>query len=143
MSYNLSLLIHIAGILLLFAAFGGMGFHGANGGTKETNKSAGIMAALHGTGLLLILGGGFMMFGHVGISHGGPWPVWLMVKMGIWVVLGAYSVFFKRVPKAGIPLLLGAILLGLVSGYLAKMKPGAPTGPIEPAAEAPADGSAE
>lgn len=142
MSYSASLLIHVTGIMLLFAAFGGMAFHAANGGTKATNPSRGLMAALHGVGLLLILGGGFMMFTLLGISHGGPWPTWVMIKMGIWVLLGAWTAFFGRSPKAAVPLLLAAILLGVLSGYMARFKPGAVAEAAE-TANAEAEASAE
>ena len=53
--------VHIIGIVLVMSALGAVAIHALNGGTRQTNAARGLVAALHGTGVLLILIGGFGM----------------------------------------------------------------------------------
>ena len=52
--------VHLLGIVTLFTAMGGSVLHALNGGTKQSNAGRGLVAALHGTSLLLILIGGVL-----------------------------------------------------------------------------------
>ena len=76
--------VHYLGIFLLLVGLGGLIF-----AEKEKIKLATIS---HGIGLLLIFLGGFGMQGMTKIGF----PVWFIVKVVIWLVLGATLVIAKR-----------------------------------------------
>jgi hypothetical protein len=119
MSYQVYKLIHILGIVLVFMALGAQAFHGANGGTKETNKLRGLVMGTHGVGMLLLLVAGFGALAKLQPMSAGL-PGWLHPKLLIWVLIGAAPVILNRKPELGkvmwvvLPLLaLGAAYFGL------------------------------
>lgn len=76
--------IHYLGILFLLTGLGGLIF-----AAKDAIKLATIS---HGIGLLLILLGGFGMQAKMHLGF----PSWFIVKLAIWLVLGASLVIAKR-----------------------------------------------
>ena len=78
---------------------------------------------LHGTGLFLMLVGGFGMMARLGIGGPGSWPVWLIVKMGIWLLLALLPVAVRRgvVPRS-ISWLIAAFLVA-TAAWSALIKP--------------------
>jgi hypothetical protein len=119
-SYNVYLMVHLTGIFLTFAALGGAALSGPD--TPPSRRKA--RGMFHGIGLFLVLLGGFGLLARIGFPHGASWPLWLLSKLGIWFLLGASIIAFRRLPALGVPLLLIAIALGVTSGYLARNKPG-------------------
>ncbi len=85
LSYKIYKLIHLLGIMLLFASLGAVTLHVINGGDRQSNRGRKLLASSHGTALLLILVGGFGMLARLdeGLSH------WVGIKIVIWVALGA------------------------------------------------------
>ena len=77
-------LIHYLGIFFLLSGLGGLIF-----AEKDKIKLAGIS---HGIGLLLVLLGGFGMQAKMHIGF----PSWFIVKIAIWLILGASLVIAKR-----------------------------------------------
>ena len=63
MSLNIVKTIHLLGVAMMMMSLGGLALHSMNGGTKENNPSRKLAAAIHGTGLLLVLGAGLHMIG--------------------------------------------------------------------------------
>ena len=115
MPYELYKVIHFAGILLVFLAFG-MAVRAAPGESRKP------IALGHGVGLFLVLLGGFGMKARHEIAG---WPMWLVTKIGVWLLLGALMVAFKR--ASGAARLWGtvAIAAGTVAAWAAIYKPGA------------------
>ena len=124
--YEVYRLIHFTGIFVLLFAFGSL-FTG-----EKTTKAA---AVGHGIGLLLILLGGFGMHSSplgggefklkdtYRIMYGTTFPTWLILKLVIWLLLGAAMVLAKRrVIKGAIAWVL-IIGLALGSYWLAVNKP--------------------
>lgn len=104
--------IHFAGIFTLLFSFGSL-FIG-----KNYNKGA---AMAHGFGLLLILVSGFgMQATHPGIVG---FPVWLILKIVIWVIFGGFIVLAKRSVINGFTAWVLITALALCSVYLAKTHP--------------------
>ncbi len=130
MSYSLFKVLHLLGVAMTVLAIGGVALHAANGGTKENNRSRGLAAALHGAGLLIILGAGFGMLGVGGIAMDG----WVHAKLTIWLLLGAAIAIAPRSPAAGKAIWFAVPLLVALSAWLALEKPGAkpPTETSEP-----------
>lgn len=105
MSYTIYQLIHLAGVITIFLALGSLI------AAEKPGKGAGIM---HGIAAFLILLGGFGMQakGQLGF------PVWLMVKIVIWLIVSGSIVLAKRklLPPAALYGML--IVLGIVAAYL-------------------------
>ena len=74
-------LIHLAGVFLLFLAFGGLLLEQKSRLAKQRWVSVS-----HGVGLLLLLLGGFGMLARMSIHW--PWPGWIFIKFAIWLVFG-------------------------------------------------------
>ncbi len=109
--------LHMFGIMLMFSALGAV--IATAGEDSPRLKKLGGMA--HGIALLLILVGGFGMLTRLGI---GSWPLWVWLKLGIWVIFGAATVFVRRAgDKAGWLLVLLPVL-GAVSAWLALYRVG-------------------
>jgi hypothetical protein len=149
MSYAFYIILHVTGFVLAFTALGGMAVANAAGIDKASNPARKVLAITHGVGLLIAFVAGFGLMARIGIMHGSMWPVWLLAKFGIWIVVGAAPVVLNRVKGIGVPALILLPLLATGSAYFAKMKPGDNRGAavvdVEPASEgAPAgEGSGE
>jgi len=115
--------VHVVGIVLVMSALGALALHAAAGGTRPTNPARGLIASMHGIGILLILVGGFGMLARLGIIQGGSFPAWIWVKIAVWALLGAATVLPYRRPTLGRPLLIALPLLGGLAAYMAIYKP--------------------
>lgn len=113
--------LHILGVLFTFIALGGLLLASRTSGERvDDRKLAGM---LHGVGLVIILISGFGALARLGISNPGIWPLWMWVKLVLWLVLGAALVLIKRAP--GLRTLLWILLpvLGALAAYMALYKP--------------------
>jgi uncharacterized membrane protein len=116
--------VHIVGIVLVMSALGATAIHALNGGTRQTNAARGLVAGLHGTGVLLILIGGFGMLARLGFQHGANFPLWLWVKLAVWVTAAALLFVPYRRPALAKPIYLALPVLGGLAAYMAIYKPG-------------------
>lgn len=109
-------IIHIAGLLGLFSALGGL--IAADVRKPATLRS---FVMVHGISLLLLLVSGIGMQTKLYYSMG---STWIIGKIIIWALLGASLVILKRrlMPVGAAWLLI--IALGVVAGTLAVKKPG-------------------
>jgi len=116
MSFQVYTLLHIIGIVLVFMALGALAFHGANGGTKETNNVRGLIMASHGVGVLLILVAGFGMLAKLQSMSAGL-PGWLHPKLLVWVLIGAAPAVLVRKPEWGKAMWFVVLVLAAVAAY--------------------------
>lgn len=113
--------IHAVSGLVLFLAMGGMVVRGLvheHEGPlgKPLRRRLGIT---HGVALALLLISGFGLLAKLGMGF----PVWVLVKLGLWVVfLGLLLAAFRR-PQFGKALWWVAVVLGATAVYLAVYKP--------------------
>ena len=114
--------MHLLGIVTLFTAMGGSVLHALNGGTRQTNAGRGLVAALHGIALLLILVGGFGMMARMGIMSSG-WPGWLHAKLTIWVLLPILGFIGARKPEYSRVTLMLMPIVGGLAAWIAIYKP--------------------
>ncbi len=121
MPYTVYKIMHLLGILMLFLAFGGVINHAINGGAKATNAWRLPAALTHGLGLVLALVGGFGLLAKLGITW--PWPGWVLVKLGIWLLFAAVAGLAARSAVLGKGLWWFLLLLGALAAYMAGMKP--------------------
>jgi len=57
---------------------------------------------ISGIATLLILVTGMGLLANLGIKHSEPWPLWIKLKMGLWIFLAALvPIVSKRAPKLG------------------------------------------
>ncbi|MCA0377477.1 MAG: hypothetical protein LCH84_17680 [Gemmatimonadetes bacterium] len=116
-------ILHIIGIAFVFAAIGGVAIHAANGGDRAASQTRKLVTAVHGTGMLLILVGGFGMLARIGFAHGTNFPGWLWAKLAIWLVFGGVALLPYRKPALARPALLVLPLLAGLAAYMALYKP--------------------
>ncbi len=81
--YEVYKVAHLVGLAVLFAALGGLLFAARDVDGKPPRA----LLVLHGVGVVLMLVGGFGLLARNGIQW--PWPNWVLVKAGLWVVLAA------------------------------------------------------
>jgi len=115
--------IHVFGIVLTFSALGALNLLVANGATKQTNSQRRLIAATHGVGTFLILLGGFGMLARLGLVSGHAFPLWLWVKIAIWVVVAAAAALPYRRPALARPAFFALPLLAAVAAAMAIFKP--------------------
>jgi SAM-dependent methyltransferase len=94
LTYGAYKILHILGMLLIFAAAGGVAVHAASGGDKAGNPARRAVAIAHGVGLVLMLVAGFGMLARIGDSVASGW---VLGKVAIWLVMGAATVLPYKV----------------------------------------------
>lgn len=106
--------VHILAVLLVFVAFGAM----LGDGTRRR-----LASSTHGIGMLLALITGFGMLARLGIHGPGSWPLWVWLKLVVWLILGASMALVKKNPKSAKALWWLLPLVGAAAAYLAIYKP--------------------
>lgn len=114
--------IHLLGIFLLFSGMGGMWAVAAASSESLRNTTRRLALAAHGAAMLLILVAGFGMMARLQISH--SWPLWIWIKLIIWLLLAGYPVLLKRQQKPSGLFFLLAPILGAIAAYAALFHPG-------------------
>jgi hypothetical protein len=121
MSYQFYKIMHLTGIAMTLLSLGGLMLHAIAGGSKAAMPWRRPVMITHGLGLLLALVGAFGLLARLGIHW--PWPGWVIVKLGIWLVLGgAVAVVFRK-PEFNRVLWALVIALFAFAAYLANFKP--------------------
>lgn len=104
-------ILHLVGLILVFVGFGGLL---SSDGARKAMK-------WHGIGLVISLVSGFGMLAKMGIM--GSMPVWVWIKIALWLVLGFLPVLSKRRVLSAPVVVLIAMVVGAVLAYLGYMKP--------------------
>jgi len=79
---------------------------------------------INGLSCLLLLGTGFAIMGRFGLSHAGPYPTWIKVKIAMWVVLTiATPIVAKRFPEKAPRLFWPWMIIALIAVAMAVWKP--------------------
>ena len=124
MDYNAYKLVHVVGLMLLFGGLGGLAVLGAVGADPSRAKPLrGVLIAFHGLGLVLLVVAGFGLLARLNLGAPDTWGGWVYAKLILWIVFGAAVVPLKRAPGQARVWLVVLVLLGLVGGWLALMKP--------------------
>ena len=123
MSPDFYKIVHVVGLLMVFLSLGGLSLHAMNGGTRQTNSRRRLVGATYGIGLLLILLGGFGWLGVTGAMSGGTMPLWIWVKLALWLVVGGLLALPGIRPELGRLVWFLAPLIGLVAAWTARTKP--------------------
>ncbi|MBC74433.1 MAG: hypothetical protein CME64_00300 [Halobacteriovoraceae bacterium] len=90
-------------------------FSGAEGKSKKI---------IYGLSTLLLIGTGFAIMGRFGIKHSPPYPTWINIKIGLWLVLTiATPIVVKRYPQKATRLFWPWVVLALFATMMAVYKP--------------------
>lgn len=94
-------LLHLLGIMLLFASLGGVAILGLlrGGDDRDVAPLRKLLVAAHGVALLVIFVAGFGLMARLGIMSN--WPAWIYIKIALWLVLGAAVTVVRRTPALG------------------------------------------
>jgi asparagine N-glycosylation enzyme membrane subunit Stt3 len=109
MSHTLLVTLHIAGAVALFTTFGAL-----LAGNAAPKKAA----MFHGISLLLILLVGFAMLRKPPMGQ-----YWWMVKLGLWLFLGAAPALAKRGVLPRCVILTLCLAAGIFAAWLGLAKP--------------------
>ena len=126
MSYQFYKVLHVASLFLLFTSLAAIAFS-----TADKRKP---WAAIHGIASLIVFVAGFGLLAKIGAMK--AFPSWAIVKIVIWLALGAMPIILRKKPGMALQLLLASVLLGTIGSYTAVNKPGQET-PSEVPAETP------
>ncbi len=121
MSFAAYKVIHILGVLFVFASLGALilaSRDGAWGGRGR--KLAGMT---HGIALLVVLIAGFGALARHGMSNPAHWPLWVWIKALIWLILGGIIVVIRRSPQLSTLLWWLLPLLGGIAAWAAIYQP--------------------
>lgn len=115
-------LLHFSGILLVFYSYASLITRAVL--TSDPKRNDGLLgrkagAILSGIGLLMILVSGFGLQAVLQIG----WPLWFIIKFGIWVILAAMIGLINRNPHMGRTLWVVTLLLGLAAVASVVIKP--------------------
>jgi uncharacterized membrane protein SirB2 len=114
MEYEHYKLLHMIGLISLFLGLGGMISY-----TQGSSPFKGLIGAFHGIGLTLLLVSGFGIAAKLHLGF----PSWMIVKLVIWIALGAIIVFAKRGILKGATLWGVMLLLGAIAALMGISKP--------------------
>jgi uncharacterized membrane protein SirB2 len=116
--YEAYKVLHLIGVMLLLLSLGAYSMLSMN--KSESGKK--LAAITHGISVLIILVAGFGLLARLGFFGAGGWPLWVWVKLIIWLILAVIIALIKRVPSL-IPVLWFLIpaLAGLAA-YMAVYK---------------------
>ena len=114
------LVTHLVGVFMILLALGGIALHMINGGSRAY-ASRRFISIIHGLGLLVSFVAGFGMLAKLGIM--GALPLWVILKLVIWLILGGIPVAFYRTPKRSKFLFLTVLVWAGFAAYLGIYKP--------------------
>ena len=113
--------IHFLGIFITFMCIGAMCIYCKNGGVKDNNPSRKFLAITHGISLLLVMIGGMGLMKATGAAVNG-FPVWINLKLVIWLIVGMSSMVIYKKPKLATLWFFIYASLGIFAGLTAKFK---------------------
>jgi hypothetical protein len=117
MSYELYKILHVSAVLLLFTSLGTLAA-AANSDSGRLKKLAGIA---HGIALTVILIAGFGLLARLSLMA--SIPIWVWLKMGLWLALALIVMPLRRKPEWATALWLMVPVLGGLAVWAAVWKP--------------------
>lgn len=117
MSLEFYKILHIFSVMMLFTALGTVAAAGTTGGGR-LRRLAGVA---HGLALALILVAGFGLLAKLRML--GSIPGWVLIKLGLWFLLGLAVLPLRRRPEWTVWLWLLIPVLGGLAAWLAVTKP--------------------
>jgi hypothetical protein len=121
MPYPVYKLIHFLGLIMVVGALVAAAMHGLRGGTKADDQYRKSTRVVHGIGMFLLVLGGFGLLARIGVMHGG-FPMWVNVKLVLWLLFGAAIAlpYRGRGPARAVLIALPLIVLAAAASALYK-----------------------
>jgi cytochrome bd-type quinol oxidase subunit 2 len=118
--------LHLLGIFGLMCSLGGLAMiawqtRGAQAVKDETTAARKRLTMLHGIAMLVVLVAGFGMMAKLGLMS--VWPIWVILKIVIWVFFGAAPGLIKKGGESGKAWVFVLPLVGATAAYLAIFHP--------------------
>lgn len=117
MSLEFYRVLHVVGIILLFTSLGTVAAVGAT----ADHRLRKLAVAAHGVAVAVILVAGFGLLARLQMFGG--FPVWVWIKLAIWLLLAVAVVPLRRKPEWSAWLWVVMPVLGAVAAWLAVFKP--------------------
>lgn len=111
--------IHISGVFFLLFSLSSLIILSKN----NLNRGKTIFSMVHGVSLFLIILGGFGLLARTGISNGSDWPLWVWVKLIIWLMMGISVYLIKKYPGYSTYFWVLIPVISIISAYMAVNKP--------------------
>jgi hypothetical protein len=111
--------LHVLGLVMAFTGLTTVIAHALTGQNKSENPVRGLAAGLHGAGMLIALIAGFGALAKLGLAF----PAWAMVKIGLWLFIGAAIALPYRQRGFNRLLLILIPVVAAIGTYLAVYKP--------------------
>lgn len=122
MPYEFYKVVHLLGIMILFATLGGLAILALRGGDdREAAPIRKLLTIGHGVALLVVFVAGFGLMARIGIMKG--WPTWIYAKLALWLVLGGAVALIRRTPQLGKVWLFVLPLVGGAAAWVAVTHP--------------------
>lgn len=109
--------IHFIGIFMIFLGYGGLIVRSITGSDDRRIRKLGAITS--GIGLFLVLLGGFGLLARLGYG----WPLWVLVKIAIWMILGFLIMVINRKPQLAGTMWWLTLVLGFVAVIMVVYKP--------------------
>ena len=109
--------LHIIGILMLFLSIGGAIIRASI--DQKSEKLEKFVLMNHGIALIIIVIAGFGMLAKLGMVFTG----WVVVKIIIWLLMGALILPIKKMPEKRAVWWFTALILGSIAAFMALYKP--------------------
>jgi uncharacterized membrane protein SirB2 len=112
-SYEFYKVIHLSSLMFLFSSLS----------VQLLGQKRKIFKILTGIATLFTLVSGMGLMARLGIGHGETWPLWIFVKLSIWLIVGIGGVIVaKRFPKLGFVTYFVMMSLFIVAALTANYK---------------------
>ena len=116
MSYETYKVLHLLGIMLLFACLGGLAILTLRGGEdRDVAPLRKLLTIGHGVSLLVVFVAGFGLMARIGIMKG--WPTWIYAKLALWLMLLMLNLGLSKILKMLLAKLLQQDLVLVGHGY--------------------------
>jgi hypothetical protein len=121
MSYGFYKVLHLIGILGVFISLGALILHSYNGNAKNF-KGRKMVVITHGVSLAVVFVAGFGLMARLNMM-GASWPLWIYLKIGIWLALGGIVAVISRKAEWAMPLWYSVLIIGGCAAWVANYKP--------------------
>lgn len=112
-SYENYKIIHLVSLFVMFTGLS-VGYFG----TQPK-----MIKILTGIGTLFTLIAGMGLLARLGVPHGEPWPMWVWIKVVVWLLIGiGGAVVVKRFPQWGKIAYLASMILFVIAASAAILK---------------------
>lgn len=121
LSYSVYKVLHILGILGVFTGLGALVMHSCHGGEKGFKGTKMVKWTIY-LSLVIVFVAGFGLMARLNMMGAG-WPLWIHLKVAIWVALGGAVALIGRKTQWAAGLFYAVIAVGGIAAWVANYKP--------------------